>query len=335
MENTEKVVRLLNDGCFHSGEVLGSALGISRAAIWKQLQALTALGLQIDSVKGKGYRLHRGVELLDQPRIAATLDPRFSTDVYTCWQTTSTNDWVRSIPLRHNGATRIACLAEYQTSGRGRRGRSWQNPLGSTISLSMRWFYRAGMASLEGLSLAVGLAVLRALEECGADNLKLKWPNDVLWQSEAGQQKLSGILLEVHGDPTGECEVIIGIGVNIALSQVQLERIDQPAVDMQRVCGRTVSRNQVASALINQLCQTLDTFSEHGFAGFKEQWQRCDAFAGKDIVVDISGRQVVGVAAGVTDRGGLLLHTPDGVMVFNGGEVSLKAAQSTKVKGKA
>lgn len=335
MEHTEKVLKLLNDGRFHSGEVLGSALGISRAAIWKQLQRLTALGLQIDSVKGQGYRLHRGVELLDQARIVAALDPQLNADVHICWQTTSTNDWVRSITPRRNGSTRIACLAEYQTSGRGRRGRSWQNPLGSTISLSMRWFCRAGMASLEGLSLAVGYAVLRALEECGAEDLKLKWPNDVLWQSSAGQQKLSGILLEVHGDPTGECEVIIGIGVNIALSQAQLERIDQPAVDMQRVCGRTVSRNQVASALISQLCLALDTFSEQGFAGFREQWQRCDAFAGKEIVVDVSGRQVIGTAAGVTDRGGLLLHTPDGMMIFNGGEVSLKAAQCPRVEGKA
>ena len=335
MEHTEKLLKLLNDGRFHSGEVLGSALGISRAAIWKQLQALTALGLQIDSVKGKGYRLHRGVELLDQARIVAALDPQLNTDVHICWQTTSTNDWVRSIPLRHNGVTRIVGLAEYQSSGRGRRGRSWQNPLGSTISLSMRWFYRAGMASLEGLSLAVGYGVLKALEDCGADNLKLKWPNDVLWQSAAGLQKLSGILLEVHGDPTGECEVIIGIGVNIALSQAQLESIDQPAVDMQRVCGRTISRNQVASALISRLCQVLDTFSEQGFAGFRERWQRYDAFADQEVVVDVSGRQVVGTAAGVTDQGGLLLHTPDGMMTINGGEVSLKAAQRPKVEGQA
>jgi len=325
MENTEKLLKLLSDGRFHSGEALGGALGISRAAIWKQLQALMTLGLQIDSVKGKGYRLHCGVELLDQARIVAALEPGANVAVHTCWQTTSTNDWVRSFPVRQN-MTKVVCLAEYQSSGRGRRGRAWQNPFGSTISLSLRWFYRAGMASLEGLSLAVGLAVLRALEACGGHNLKLKWPNDVLWQSAAGLQKLSGILLEVHGDPTGDCEVIIGIGINIALSQAQLDAIDQPAVDMQRVCGKTVSRNQVASALINQLCQTLDGFSEHGFAGFKAQWQGCDAFAGQEIVVDASGRKIVGMAAGVNDGGGLLLNTRDGVTVFNGGEVSLKAA---------
>ncbi len=323
MEHTEKVLNLLGDGCFHSGEALGCALGISRAAVWKQLQTLTALGLQIDSVRGKGYRLHCGVELLDQARIVAALKPSTNVAVHTCWQTTSTNDWVRTIPAR---VSKVVCLAEYQCSGRGRRGRPWQNPLGATISLSLRWFYRAGMASLEGLSLAVGLAVLKALELCGAQNLKLKWPNDVLWQSPAGLQKLSGILLEVHGDPTGECEVIIGVGINIALSHAQLVSIDQPAVDMQRVCGKTVSRNQVASALINQLCQTLDAFSEHGFAGFKEQWQRCDAFADQEIVVDASGAKIVGVAAGVTDGGALLLNTREGIMVFNGGEVSLKAA---------
>ena len=323
MEHTEKVLNLLSDGCFHSGEALGCALGISRAAVWKQLQTLTALGLQIDSVRGKGYRLHCGVELLDQARIVAALEPGTNVAVHTCWQTTSTNDWVRTIPAR---TSKVVCLAEYQSSGRGRRGRPWQNPLGATISLSLRWFYRAGMASLEGLSLAVGLAVLKALELCGAQNLKLKWPNDVLWQTSTGLQKLSGILLEVHGDPTGECEVIIGVGINIALSQVQLVSIDQPAVDMQRVCGKTVSRNQVASVLINQLCQTLDAFSEHGFANFREQWQRYDAFADQEIVVDASGAKIVGVAAGVTAGGALLLNTREGIMVFNGGEVSLKAA---------
>ncbi len=326
MENTEKLLKLLSDGRFHSGEALGSTLGISRAAIWKQLQTLTALGLQVDSVKGKGYRLHRGVELLDQDRIVAALEPGTNVAVHTCWQTTSTNDWVRSFPIRQNMTSKVACLAEYQSSGRGRRGRAWQNPLGATISLSLRWFYRAGPASLEGLSLAVGLAVLRALERCGGQNLKLKWPNDVLWQSAAGLHKLSGILLELHGDPTGECEVIIGVGINIALSQAQLDSIDQPAVDMQQICGKTVSRNQVASALISQLCQMLDVFSEHGFAHFKAQWQRCDAFAGQEIVVDASGRKIVGVAAGVNDGGGLLLNTHQGIMVFNGGEVSLKVA---------
>ena len=199
--------------------------------------------------------------------------------------------------------------------------------------MSARWFYSAGMASLEGLSLAVGLAVLKALERSGGSDLKLKWPNDVLWNSPDGFRKLSGILLEVQGDPTGDCEVIIGIGVNIALSQQQINGISQPAVDMQRVCGVRVSRNQIASELINELCRTLDIFSQQGFSHFKDLWERYDAFAGQDVVLDASGKTVSGVASGVNGHGGLLLQTRGGTMIFNGGEVSLKAATPTNAHG--
>lgn len=330
----EKVLELLADGGFHSGEALGSASGISRAAIWKKLKMLEALGLQIDSVKGRGYRLHPGVELLDHERILNALDPsvRASVAIHTCLKTASTNDLVREIPVA-SPLIKGVCLAEYQTSGRGRRGRAWNNPFGSTISMSARWFYCAGMASLEGLSLAVGLAVLSVLERCGGSHLKLKWPNDVLWNSPDGFQKLSGILLEVHGDPTGDCEVIIGIGVNIALSQQQINSISQPAVDMQRVCGTKVSRNQIASELINELCRTLDIFSQQGFSHFKEQWEHYDAFSGQDVVLEASGKTVSGVASGVNGHGGLLLKTREGMMIFNGGEVSLQAAISTNAHG--
>ena len=329
----EKVLELLADGGFHSGEALGDAAGVSRAAIWKKLKMLEALGLQIDSVKGRGYRLHPGVELLDNARILDGLEPgvREAVVVHTCLKTASTNDLAREIPVV-SPLIKGVCLAEYQTSGRGRRGRSWDNPFGSTISMSVRWFYTAGMASLEGLSLAVGLAVLKALERCGGHYLKLKWPNDVLWNSPQGFHKLSGILLEVHGDPTGDCEVIIGIGVNVALSQEQINRINQPAVDMQRVCGTKVSRNRIASELTNELCRTLDIFSQQGFGYFQEQWEHYDAFAGQDVALNVSGKTLSGVASGVNGHGGLLLKTPDGMMMFNGGEVSLKAATVGKSK---
>ncbi|WP_257266638.1 bifunctional biotin--[acetyl-CoA-carboxylase] ligase/biotin operon repressor BirA [Endozoicomonas sp. ONNA2] len=329
----EKVLELLADGAFHSGEALGRALGISRAAIWKKLKMLEALGLQIDSVKGRGYRLHPGVELLDHERIHNALDPSIKEGVVvrTCLKTASTNDLVREIPVA-SPLIKGVCLAEYQTCGRGRRGRAWDNPFGSTISMSVRWFYSAAMASLEGLSLALGLAVLKALERCGGSHLKLKWPNDLLWHAPDGFRKLSGILLEVHGDPTGDCEVIIGIGVNIALSREQINGINQPAVDMQRVCGTAVSRNQIASELINEVCRTLDVFSQQGFGHFRAQWEQHDAFAGWNVVLEAPGKMVSGVASGVDVHGGLLLQTRSGMMIFKGGEVSVKAMTPTKSK---
>ena len=319
------LLQLLSDGDFHSGVALGRALGISRSAVWKKLKSLEALGLQLDSVKGKGYRLHPGVELLDQQQIVQDLELQAgeSVVVNTCIETISTNDAVREVEVNDSSVCAV-CLAEFQSGGRGRRGRAWKNPFGSTISLSVRWPYRAGMASLEGLSLVVGLCVLEVLEAFGASNLKLKWPNDVLWQSGGGLQKLSGILLEIYGDPSGDCEVIIGIGVNVALSAQHLSSIDQPAVDMQRVCGRLISRNKIASAMISALCKTLNEFESSGFKRFQKAWELRDAYAGKTVFMDAAGAAVSGIVCGVNEYGGLLLQTQSGVVVFNGGEVSLK-----------
>ena len=320
----EKLLTLLSDGEFHSGESLGDTLGMTRAAIWKKLKSLEELGLRVDSVRGKGYRLGSGIELLDKNKIEKYLeeDVRSRVAVHTCLKTPSTNDLVRevAVPGKLN-----FCLAEYQTSGRGRRGRGWVNPFGSTICLSALWKVAEGTASLEGLSLAVGLAVLKALESCGGSGLRLKWPNDILWQSPDGYRKLCGILLEVHGDPTGECEVIIGIGINVALSSGQLENIGQPAADLYRVCNKVVSRNQVVGSVINVLGHMLEGYGHGGFELFRNEWQRHDAFIGQTVILDASGRTVTGIARGIDGQGGLLLETNTGMMTFSGGEVSLRS----------
>lgn len=317
----EKLLSLLADGHFHSGEELGEKLGVSRAAVWKKLKSLEEMGLALDSVRGKGYRLGTGIELLDKQQIEQGLERevRSKVDLHTCFTTGSTNDLVKEFANNTPGGMAF-CLAEHQTSGRGRRGRSWASPFGSTISMSMSWRVDEGTASLEGLSLAVGLAVLKALEASGTRNLELKWPNDLLWQG----RKLSGILLEVHGDPTGECDVIIGIGINIKLSDEQLENIGQPAVDLHRACGKAVSRNAVVSNLINTLSHVLDGFAHGGFALFRDQWSDYDACKGKDVAIEAAGRKEKGRSLGVNGQGGLIVKTDSGVKVFSGGEVSLR-----------
>lgn len=317
----DKLLGLLADGQFHSGEELGEHLGISRAAVWKKLKAVEELGLALDSVRGKGYRLGGGVELLDHKKIESFIDPdvRNKSEVHTCVITQSTNDLVRALGPVSEGVIRF-CLAEHQVKGRGRRGRVWSSPFGSTVCLSALWQSGEGTASLEGLSLAVGLAVAKALETLGARELKLKWPNDVLWQGK----KLCGVLLEVHGDPTGECEVVIGIGINVRLSDEQLASVGQPAIDLFRVCGRAVSRNAVAGQLINTLTHLLDGFGQGGFKLYREQWYEYDAFHGREVTIMASTRSVTGRYMGVDDQGGLLLETASGLHVFNGGEVSLR-----------
>lgn len=180
----DKLLGLLADGQFHSGEELGEQLGVSRAAVWKKLKAVEELGLALDSVRGKGYRIGSGIELLDHKKIERCIDAdvRTQSEVHTCFITDSTNELVSALGPVPAGITRF-CLAEHQTKGVG-GGREWSSPFGSTVSLSALWQSGEGTASLEGLSLAVGLGVVKALETLGARALALKWPNDVLWQGK-------------------------------------------------------------------------------------------------------------------------------------------------------
>ncbi|MCL6270016.1 bifunctional biotin--[acetyl-CoA-carboxylase] ligase/biotin operon repressor BirA [Sansalvadorimonas sp. 2012CJ34-2] len=316
----ENLLRLLADGRFHSGEELGSELGVSRAAVWKKLKALSALGLELDAVRGKGYRLPGNIELLNRNIIRESLpdDMRKSVGVQVELCTRSTNDDVRKLSAASEPWQ--VCMAEHQSHGRGRRGRTWQSPFGASLYFSMLWRVDGGLAALEGLSLAVGLAVVKTLESFGANGLKLKWPNDVL----GNNKKLAGVLLEISGDPTGSCEVVIGIGINLALNRSQLETIDQPATDVREMVGLSVSKNELAGRLTSTLIDMLKTFKEYGFTPYRDEWMSRDAFSGQKVVLNIGGNKVTGVEAGVGENGALLLKTADGIQSFSGGEISVR-----------
>ncbi|MDP0561348.1 MAG: bifunctional biotin--[acetyl-CoA-carboxylase] ligase/biotin operon repressor BirA [Candidatus Endonucleobacter sp. (ex Gigantidas childressi)] len=317
----EKLLKLLSNGEFHSGEEIGQFLGISRAGVWKKIKGLKALGLLLDAVCGKGYRLSPGIELLDRDKVYAGIEQKIlhQISLHLCLVTNSTNDLIHEVAEKASDKKMQFCMAEHQTRGRGRRGRSWVTPFGGSVCVSVLWKMCDGIASLEGLSLAIGVAVLKALESCGARGLNLKWPNDVLWEGK----KLSGILLEVCGDPVGECEVTIGVGVNIRLSDDQFGVINQPATDLQQVCGMSVSRNYVGSALISAIYRVLECYKSHGFVFFQEQWNHYDAYFGKRVMLGTSSKQIHGRSLGVNERGGLILKTENGNMTFNNGEVSL------------
>ncbi|MDP0589357.1 MAG: bifunctional biotin--[acetyl-CoA-carboxylase] ligase/biotin operon repressor BirA [Candidatus Endonucleobacter bathymodioli] len=319
----EKLLKLLSDRGFHSGEEIGKVLGISRAGVWKKIKGLKVLGLMLDAVCGRGYRLAPGIELLDRSKIYEGLEQNVLQHIslHLCLVTSSTNDLIREVAGKTSDQKMHFCMAEHQTNGRGRRGRSWVTPFGGSICLSILWRVCDGTASLEGLSLAVGLAVVKALGSCGAQGLSLKWPNDVLWKGK----KLSGVLLEVCGDPVGECEVTIGVGVNIRLSDDQFDIINQPATDLQRACGMSVSRNHVGSALIGEIYRTLECYKRNGFVFFQEQWNHYDAYFGKRVMLDVSSKQIYGRSLGVNEWGGIILETISGNMAFHSGEVSLRA----------
>lgn len=322
--SSSPLMRIFADGDFHSGEELGALLGVSRTAVWKQLQKLQeSTGLAFESVKGRGYRLVGGLELLDRTLLEQALSSEarnLLTELQLLDQVDSTNRLALSRAQEGVGRGAVF-VAEQQSAGRGRRGRHWVSPFGRNIYCSVLWEFDGGAAALEGLSLAVGVAAARALQASGVESVALKWPNDVVWNG----RKLAGILLEMAGDAAGRCQVVIGIGINVAMTESsQAAAIDQPWVDVRTAAGRAVSRNQLLADLLSALLPMLVRFETTGFAAVREEWMRLDSFAGREVAVHLGDRIVLGIAAGVSETGALLLDTPQGRQIFHGGEVSLR-----------
>ena len=317
----EALLKLLADGEFHAGDDLGATLQISRAAIWKQIQKLQQTGLDIQSVKGKGYRLAQPLELLDADSIRSRMVPQAAglmSRLEIMSQVVSTND-VATAWAQQGATSGAVCLAEQQTAGRGRRGRTWVSPFATNLYVSCVWTFFQGAAALEGLSLATGVAVVKALESLGVSGAGLKWPNDIL----LNEGKVAGILLEMTGDPAGRCQVVLGVGVNHRMPANAAADIDQAWSRVEDVCPG-VSRNQLAAAVLSQLLLMLQTFEHSGFASFREQWEALDRFCGREVVIKTGADDIPGIADGVDATGGLRLKTPDGIQIMKGGELSLR-----------
>lgn len=314
-----KLLTHLSDGQFHSGEALGEALGVSRAAVWKQLKKLDELDIPYSSVKGKGYRLHDPIELLDQPAIMSTVSQRLDC-LELLLDVGSTNTYLFERASDHMGK-RYAVFAEKQSSGRGRRGRQWISPFGRNIYLSLLVSFSGGMSALEGLSLAVGIAVEKAMGRLGIDGVGLKWPNDIY----ADGRKLAGILLEVTGEYNSHCQVVIGIGLNLSMSEGEAQEIDQPWVDLSSLRSG-LSRNQVAGTLLDELLSMVDTFQKEGFAPWQQYWSERDIYHNKDVVISSPIRDVEGVVKGVNRKGELMLRTDRGMEIITAGELSVRPA---------
>lgn len=321
MSFDSRLLEILADGEFHSGEELGGALNISRAAIWKQLQKIeNSLSLKFESVKGKGYRLPDGLELLNVERITDAIPKSLLYTLQITQQVDSTNRLAAELASQGSARTCIV-LAEQQLAGRGRRGRKWISPFARNIYCSLVWEFNSGVAALEGLSLAVGVSVVRALHAIGINDAALKWPNDVLHN----QRKLAGVLLEITGDISDRCQVVIGIGINVEMSRVMdVAVIDQPWTDAATAAGKYVSRNELAANLITQTVQLLNEFETSGFSKFHDEWAALDYTFGKPVTVHIGEQIVLGVAKGVDTTGALIVDTELGRQLFHGGEVSLR-----------
>lgn len=306
------IMQLLSEGGFYSGQAIADKLGVSRAYVWKLIQQLQDLGLGIESVTGKGYRLEHQVELLNKAQIEEALHG-FSLDLRLI--TDSTNDKLKGDGFAHNKLV----VAEYQSAGRGRRGRKWVSPLASNLYWSLGWKTQLPVQQLGGLSLIVGLAIVKALQQLGITGVELKWPNDIRYQG----RKLGGILVELSGDMVGGLQVIIGVGLNVHMASNAAESIEQEWINLQEL-EPTISRQQLLITVILCLQDYLERFSDGGFESFLSEWQRYDECFNKKVAI-LQGEDVInGTGAGVDANGAFLLQTGKGIKPVYAGEVSLR-----------
>lgn len=311
-----KLLTLLKDGRFHSGEALGAALGVSRSAVWKQLQLLESeLSLTVYKVRGRGYRLAAPLLLLDAEKIS-------SLAVNEPWpaivrdEVDSTN--AEALRLIAAGQTApLLVLAEQQSAGRGRRGRAWASPFAQNLYYSLVLRVDGGMRQLEGLSLVVGLAVREALLALGVTSAGVKWPNDVL----VGSRKVAGILLELVGDPADVCHVVLGIGIN---ANMKTADIDQAWTSLSLETGQLIDRNRLAALLGDSLRTYLARHHEHGFSSLQAEWEQAHLWQGRSVSLIAGSSSIDGVVLGIDHQGALRLDVNGVEKSFSGGELSLR-----------
>jgi BirA family biotin operon repressor/biotin-[acetyl-CoA-carboxylase] ligase len=309
------LLNLLKDGRFHSGQDLGGALGISRSAVWKQLQHLEAeLGLSINKVRGRGYQLAAPLTLLDPLKIEAVA-PIWPVCVFDSIDSTNA-EALRAI--NQGRPAPFLVLAERQVAGRGRRGRKWVSPFAENLYYSLVLRIDGGMRQLEGLSLVVGLAVMQTLRKLGVPAAGLKWPNDVL----VGSKKVAGILLELVGDPADVCHVVLGIGINVNMQNA--DEVDQQWTSMRLESGKSFDRNVLVAELSEQLRAHIQRHQAGGFSVLQSEWERDHLWQGRAVSLIAGVSQIDGVVLGIDGQGALRLKVDGVERVFSGGELSLR-----------
>lgn len=314
------ILRQLSHETFRSGEDIARQLNLSRASVHNAVREAESLGLRVQAVRGRGYRLARPVTWLD----AEAFSPRLSAlGIAAHLATTLDSTNARLMALAQAGAPhKSLVVAEWQSGGRGRRGRSWLSGLGGGLMFSLLWRFNRAAGELSGLSLVVGLALTQVLRDLGLRGAGVKWPNDIVVEDA----KLAGVLIELAGDMLGPSAAIIGVGINVTGAEALRGAVAQPVTDLSEHLGeRDLDRNALLHDMVSRLNVLLERFDAAGFAPFRADWEALHAHQNRVVqVLDALGGRVAGQALGVDEQGALLLVGEQGPLRFHSGEVSVR-----------
>jgi BirA family biotin operon repressor/biotin-[acetyl-CoA-carboxylase] ligase len=321
-QTQKTLLNILGDGLCHSGSELGHILGITRSGVWKHINQLIDLGVTISRLPQQGYKLPNKLILLDEQQITEQINTKQFTRPYTLHLFTSidsTNRYLKDLPVSQSIDV---CCAEIQTQGRGRFGRYWHSPFGENIYCSSRWSLNCDLNRLSGLSLITSLAVLATIKSISSTpEIKVKWPNDILW----GDKKLCGTLIEIIAEYNGAAQVIIGVGLNVNTDTSNHPLPDKPWCSLYEIFKHQFNRNVLIGNLIINLEHYLTQFISKGLDAFIDEWNAFDYLRGKKIVVNQLSGVISGLACGIDQSGQLILEDEQGIKhLLASGDTSLK-----------
>lgn len=322
-ENYVKVLQLLSNGDFISGQKIASELHISRTAVWKIIQRLQQqFSVNIFAVSGKGYCVSGGLDLLNTERIRNLLAADIKLDF--SYVLDSTNRYLIDKQFPDQAASKHSCLVEYQTAGKGRRGKHWVSGFARNIELSIACYLPMTMQQVSGISIACGVSLANFVKSLGVQAVSLKWPNDL----HVAGQKIAGILVEVRGETEGPVKTVIGVGLNLDIGDVSMHEFDNPATDLKRhLLGKKVDRTEIAANLIQTLANTIDEYADKGLSAFVSAWSEFDQYLNQPVTLHAVNNEYTGIYRGINDQGMMLLENANGLCAYGAGEVSLRRGQ--------
>jgi BirA family biotin operon repressor/biotin-[acetyl-CoA-carboxylase] ligase len=314
---------LLSDGKFHSDKEISQVLGIPCKLVSKVLKCILDPTINLEIINHHHFRILGGLELLDAAliynKLGKTKQLLAQLDVITLVDSTN-NYLLEKIKCAGN----YAVFSEQQTAGRGQFDRRWITSFGKNICLSLLWHFSNQANKLTGLSLVVGIAVVKALEQYGLKNIQLKWPNDIVHQ----EKKLGGILIESRSINTKTYAAVIGIGLNLYAPSTSSQAIDQAITDICSLQDLPPQRNLLAALILKNLLSLLFEFQNQEFAYFMPDWQRSDSLLNKPIKLLSAIGSREGIAKGINSQGQLCVAIEKKIHCFDSGEIRIKLKSS-------
>lgn len=315
----ESTLTLLADGKFHSVQEISKVLGIPYTVVPEILKFIVESSINLEVVNNKNYRLADNLELLDASHIYNELGEvkQFLLQLEVLTLIDSTNNYLLN---NREYKRNCAVFAEHQTAGRGQFNRTWFSNFGKDIALSLSWEFSKPLNKLAGLTLVVGIAVVKALEEYGLKGIQLKWPNDIIYEGK----KLAGVLIESRSIEKKIQKMVIGIGLNLYNPTTPFSINDQTITSVFSLQKLLPRRNRLAGLILKNLIWTLINFEAKSLDYFMQDLQRLDNLAGKVITIKNQTNFLEGIARGINTQGQLCVQIKNQIHYFNNGKIRIK-----------